>query len=213
MSSAVKRTCKALNKRGEPCQSRALTVDGLCAIHGGLVDPQVIGRKGGSAPKMTRLRKEADDGLREQARAVLARALAGEDVPKAALDSARSLFSYRPSVPLPGEQAREQTAGKVVVLGDLIRVAIECGLVRAADGGAILVGGEVIERVDPTLPSRQKSRPRETWDPSASATNESPEEQAAELVGDAPPPEYDESTAAKLTRRYGDDRAAGYRWT
>jgi hypothetical protein len=58
---------------------------------------QAIGRKGGSRSPLTKLRKEADEGLREQAREVLSRALAGEVVDKAQLDAARSLFAYRPT--------------------------------------------------------------------------------------------------------------------
>jgi hypothetical protein len=54
-----------------------------------------IGRKGGSRSPLTKLRKAADDDLREQARGVLSKALAGEQVDKQALDAARSLFSYR----------------------------------------------------------------------------------------------------------------------
>jgi hypothetical protein len=52
-----------------------------------------LGRKGGKVRPNTRLRANVDDDLREQARDVLARALSREEVPKAALDSARSLFS------------------------------------------------------------------------------------------------------------------------
>ena len=69
-----------------------------------------LGRKGGLARPQTQLRKAvaADDDLRERARTVLNRALAGEDVPKAALDAARSLFAYRPAQAPTGEQARDQ---------------------------------------------------------------------------------------------------------
>ena len=59
-STATKRTCRAENKRGEPCSARAVTAEGFCAMHGGLVDPQAIGRKGGSRSPLTRLRREAD---------------------------------------------------------------------------------------------------------------------------------------------------------
>jgi hypothetical protein len=64
-------------------------------VHAGLVDMKAIGRKGGKVSPQTKLRKAADDDLREQARSVLSRALAGEQVDKQALDAARSLFSYR----------------------------------------------------------------------------------------------------------------------
>ena len=49
MSTPTKRTCTATTKRGEPCQARAVTAAGLCAMHGGLVDPKEIGRQGGKA--------------------------------------------------------------------------------------------------------------------------------------------------------------------
>jgi hypothetical protein len=57
-----------------------------------------LGRVGGSKSPLTKLRK-ADDDLREQAREVLAKALRGEEVPKAALDSAKSLYSFRAEQP------------------------------------------------------------------------------------------------------------------
>jgi hypothetical protein len=198
-----------MNARGERCRKRAVR-GRFCLVHAGEQDMRLLGKKGGSRSPLTKLRKAADDSLREQARAVLARALAGEQVDKEQLAAARSLFSYRSDAPPVGEQGREQTGGKVVVLGDLIRVAVECGLVRAADGGAILVGDEIIKNADPSLPSREESQSRETWDPSPPATNEASERQAAELVGDAPP-EFDDSAEARLRRRYGSDDG-NYSW-
>jgi plasmid stability protein len=92
-----------------------------------------LGRRGGRTPKMTALRRAAadkDDSLREQAREVLARALAGDDVPKPALDSARSLFSYRADAPPVGEQPRDNPVGlasgrKVVGLADVLELAVD----------------------------------------------------------------------------------------
>jgi plasmid stability protein len=124
-----------------------------------------LGRRGGRTPKMTALRRaaaEQDDTLREAARAVLARALAGEQVDKEQLAAARSLFSYRADSPPVGAQAREQTGGKVIGLADVVRVAVECGLVRAGDGGPVLVDGERVERNDPRTPSPTKSRDQST---------------------------------------------------
>src|SRR5690349_1427016 len=109
-TSASNRTCRAENKHGEPCRARAVTAEGLCAIHGGLVDPQAIGRKGGSRSPLTKLRREADDGLREQARAVLSKALRGEDVDKAQLDAAKSLFAYRAAAPPASASLTRHTA-------------------------------------------------------------------------------------------------------
>lgn len=95
---------------------------------------QAIGRRGGSRSPLTRLRQAADDDLREQARDVLARALRGEDVPKSALDSARSLFSYRadsPPAPDPklGEYAGPLTKGgrQPTSLADVVLFALSAG--------------------------------------------------------------------------------------
>jgi hypothetical protein len=118
-----------------------------------------LGRKGGRS-RETALRKEVrvDDELRAQSREVLAKALRGEDVPKAALDSARSLFSYRADAP-PVEQAREQRAagGGVFGIADLLRVAVERGILTGTD---LRVGGEPVE-VDPAAHPRTTPSPRE----------------------------------------------------
>jgi plasmid stability protein len=151
MSSATKRICRSHNKRGEPCSARAVTVEGFCAVHGGLVDPATIGRKGGKASKLTKLRRAVrqDDELREEARQVLARALRGEEVPKAALDSARSLFSYRSDVPPAGEQAARPTGpAKIIVLRDIVELAVQCGEVRAKGGVIEVAGRDGWERVE-----------------------------------------------------------------
>ena len=78
-------------------------------MHGGLTDPRELGRKGGKRSPLTKLRKAADDGLRDLARETLEKALRGEAVEKAQLDAARSLFAFRPAVP-PGRGARVATA-------------------------------------------------------------------------------------------------------
>src|SRR5712691_103866 len=95
--------CKFVKQSGERCKRPAASDNGLCHAHSGRQDMKALGRKGGLRSPLTRLRREADDNLREQARDVLARALRGEQVPKAALDSARSLFSYRADTP-PADQ-------------------------------------------------------------------------------------------------------------
>src|SRR5215831_16901374 len=70
MSSATKRTCTATNKRGERCQARAVTAGGLCAMHGGLTDPKVIGRRGGKARTRPGMGgKQLSASLRERLRA------------------------------------------------------------------------------------------------------------------------------------------------
>ena len=141
--SASNRTCKALNKRGERCGSRAVE-RGLCAIHSGRVDPAEIGRKGGSRSPLTRLRREADDGLREQAREVLCKALSGENVDKSQLDAAKSLFAFRAAAPPAAEQSATGGAGKTVGLSDVLAVAVESGLVELH--GTLTVNGKTWRR-------------------------------------------------------------------
>jgi hypothetical protein len=127
-SSATKRTCKALNKKGERCGARAVE-RGLCAAHAGKVDMGAIGRKGGLRSPLTKLRREADDGLRSQAREVLSQALRGEQVDKHVLDAARSLFSYRSDVPPSAQERRgRDQPSKVVGLRDIVEVAAEAKL-------------------------------------------------------------------------------------
>jgi hypothetical protein len=92
-----------------------------------------LGRKGGLSQE-TALRKEvrADDELRESARQVLADALAGKkNIPKSALDAARSLFSYRSDAPpSPASHGSDHphavtSKGRPVTLEDMIMFAIE----------------------------------------------------------------------------------------
>ena len=156
--------CRGSNRFGRPCGRLAVS-DGFCTAHGpNAQDMAELGRRGGQARPQTALRRAAsvDDALREKARGVLERALAGEDVPKSALDSARSLFAYRPS-PAPTDGARLDAEGrppKIVHLGDLVEVGVECGLVTAENGGAILVEGRRLERTTPTPTPGEESSPR-----------------------------------------------------
>jgi hypothetical protein len=90
-----------------------------------------IGRKGGSRSPLTKLRKAADDDLREQARGVLSRALSGEQVDKQALDAARSLFSYRADSPPERSTEHGEYRGELmpdgtrpVSLGDVLAFAM-----------------------------------------------------------------------------------------
>ena len=129
METAAKRTCTATNKRGERCSAQAVE-RGLCAAHSGKVDMKAIGRKGGSRSPLTKLRRNADDDLRKQAREVLSKALRGENVDKAQLDAARSLFSYRADSP-PTREADGDHAGermpdgsRPISLGDLLAWAM-----------------------------------------------------------------------------------------
>ena len=100
-----------------------------------------LGRRGGKVSPQTRLRKTADDDLREQVRDTLSRALRGEEVPKAALDAARSLFSYRADAPpvergLDGEYGGERMPDgtRPTGLADVVNLAAELGQLDALDG-------------------------------------------------------------------------------
>jgi hypothetical protein len=212
--------CSALTKRGQRCGKASVEGD-LCLVHAGKQDMKALGAKGGSTPKMTALRRaaiEQDDSLREQAREVLAKALRGEEVPKAALDSARSLFSYRASVAPAGEQARGQQGERRMQVGlvDLVRVAAECGILR---GDNVTVGGEPVA-IGPAAPPpptpAEKSREVESGGAlqrSQLVTAEpAPPMDAPGLAPHEAPADFDESTAARLRRRYGDDTASGWWW-
>jgi hypothetical protein len=115
--------------------------------------------RGGRAPKMTALRRaaaEQDDNLREQARRVLERALAGEDVPKSALDSARSLFSYRADAPPVDEQPRTgEGGGKIVGLTDLVEVMAESRFFSRDFGLSKETERQLLENVRARKASRQ----------------------------------------------------------
>jgi hypothetical protein len=136
--------CEALNARGERCGKRAAR-GRFCLVHAGAQDMRELGRKGGSRSPLTRLRREAgqDDGLRELARETLAKALRGEQVEKAQLDAARSLFAFRPQVPPHEGTAHESEGkpGKGIYLGDLIRCAIETGILT---GENLRLAGEPV---------------------------------------------------------------------
>jgi plasmid stability protein len=78
-----------------------------------------LGKLGGRKPKMTALCRTAaehDDSLREQARQVLARALAGEDVPKAAFDQRAASLAIGPTRrPSVSNRASSPSAWQAVV--------------------------------------------------------------------------------------------------
>jgi hypothetical protein len=127
----AKRTCNATNRRGKPCQARAVTPDGKCAMHGGLTDPRELGRRGGQVRPNTKLREAADDDLREKARAVLLEQLEGEDE-RRRFEAAKSLFSYRAAQPpterdLGGNDGGISAASgrKVVDLADILEFCVE----------------------------------------------------------------------------------------
>src|SRR5207244_7951876 len=139
------------------------------------------------------------------ARDTLARALRGQQVDKPQLDAAKSLFSYRADAP-PHDQARvQESRGKPVGLADLVRVAAECGIVTGTD---IRVGGEPV-RVGSAIhtPPTERASRDVLESSSPLATNKHSQPAATE-----PGAGFDDSTASKLKRRYGDDTAEGYRW-
>lgn len=115
-----------------------------------------FGKLGGSKRPQTQLRKAAavDDGLREQAREVLAKALRGEDVPKAALDSAPLIVQ----LPL-GCAASRRSHGRWPAAAEdrldrrFLTVAIEAGIVEARDG-TIFVAGQSLEVEPPARVGR-----------------------------------------------------------
>jgi hypothetical protein len=124
-----------------------------------------LGRLGGSVRPTTKLRKNADDDLREQARETLSRALRGEDVPKQALDAARSLFSYRADAP-PTE--RQQDAGPLVDAGQGCGLADVLVFAMTANASTREVAEEAIAQAQaavagaPPAAVREESRSSET---------------------------------------------------
>jgi hypothetical protein len=131
------RICNATRKDGQPCQARALTADGRCAAHGGLVDMRAAGRLGGKASVRSRLGfgpDVADDELREKARRRLNAMLDSKDE-KLQLVAARSLFSYG-TTPAPSADAAESAAPpptlqdgrRVTGLADVLELADQLGV-------------------------------------------------------------------------------------
>ncbi len=90
-----------------------------------------LGRRGGQVRPNTKLRKAADDDLREKARAVLLEQLEGDDE-RRRFEAAKSLFSYRAAQP-PAERRGGGAEGgvslsdgrKVIGLADLLELALE----------------------------------------------------------------------------------------
>jgi len=123
-------------------------------VHAGEQNMCELGRKGGLVSPQTRLRKAADDDLREQAREVLAAALRGENVDREQLAAARSLFSYRVDAPPAGanEAMRSTTTAGIVTLGDVIQVALNCGMLAGRADGGVEVSGRVLRRAQAPAP-------------------------------------------------------------
>ena len=147
--------CSAMNVRGERCGKRAVR-GRYCLVHAGEQSMRELGRKGGLVKPRTKLRANVDDQLREQARDVLARALAGEKVEKTALDSARSLFSYRADAPPAGQAPAPDQEGRMVFgIGDLVAAAVELGVLEGKD---MKIGGvPVVAEMSAPLPPPEKT--------------------------------------------------------
>jgi hypothetical protein len=94
----------------------------------------------------------------EKARMALAEALEDDDE-KRRFEAAKSLFSYRPTeVPRGQERERGEHRGRgVFYLGDIVRRAIELGVVTIKDGVAH-IGGEPV--TPPPSTPRPRKRPR-----------------------------------------------------
>jgi hypothetical protein len=139
--------CSSRNRFGKPCQAKAIK-DGLCAVHSGRSDPVKMGRVGGLSYKETQIRRQlkADEAIRASAREVIHRGLAGdESITKMMLDSARSVFSYRPEV-APQERRRvESTAYKGTTLTEVVRTACEVKALSQSVGGPATDEVEAIE--------------------------------------------------------------------
>jgi hypothetical protein len=146
----VKRTCSATNRRGEPCGSRAVTPDGRCAIHGGLVDPSELGRKGGKASGRARSGlgpDVVDADLRERARNRLYDML-DSDNEATRLSAAKSLFSYA-TTPAPSGYAAVTPAPSVSHDWKEIRAELwECGVDLEAPRLDEMDDGAVQRRID-----------------------------------------------------------------
>ena len=147
-----KRICSATTSAGKPCRAVAVTADGLCAAHGGLVDMQAIGKQGGLRRGKTAELEPLTD--REQAMAALRRALDGGNM-AAMVAAAKALLEFDRTDPRAGmvavEDAREQLEARLNEIEDHRRrhgqVCPTCsgsGIVARASrggGGPRIVGG------------------------------------------------------------------------
>jgi general stress protein YciG len=130
-----KLVCVATKRDGSSCQAFATMPGQLCHAHSGKANMAEIGRKGGLHSPLTKLRKalsgEEDEHVREQAKDVIKRGMAGDpSVTKLQLDAARSVFSYRAEVPAQERpEAQRQHQGGSFNLLDLFRTCCERGII------------------------------------------------------------------------------------
>jgi len=113
-----------------------------------------LGRRGGLAKPNTKLRQAVafEEDLREQAREILAKALRGEPVEKAALDSARSLYAFRPTEAPRGREGPElQHPGRgVFSIQQLVEAAAEVQLFSQSGWLDAATEQEMVEKVKAT---------------------------------------------------------------
>jgi hypothetical protein len=135
---AATRICKGTRKDGQPCGARAMTADGLCAAHGGLVDMAAIGQAGGQARSRSVLGindEVADDRLRAKAKRRLEELLDSDDESKR-LAAARSLYSYQATKP-PAEEQSEQDHERIshggATIADVIELSLAYGAITEDD--------------------------------------------------------------------------------
>jgi hypothetical protein len=125
--------CSGTNRFGRPCGAKAVK-DGRCAMHAGLSDAVKMGRAGGLKAPETQIRRalKEDDQVREQAKDVIRRGMAGDpSVTKTMLDAARSVFSFRAAQP-PQEQAPPEREH----LGGRFGIAATCSGSRSSTGSS-----------------------------------------------------------------------------
>jgi hypothetical protein len=116
--------CRGTTKSGQPCQSFAVTKEGFCSVHGGLVDAAAIGRKGGQQRTRNLLGLDdsvADESLRAKARRKLESILDGGDS-AAALRAATALYSYRSQQPPHEQQPEPSRPGGTFGVRDLVKL-------------------------------------------------------------------------------------------
>lgn len=111
--------------------------DGYCTVHHPTQgqDMKALGKRGGSRPKMTALRREVehDAELLAKAKRVMAEELDGDDS-KRRFEAAKALASFRAAAPPLFDPSGGEYAGPVMVdgsrptsLADVVRFASEAG--------------------------------------------------------------------------------------
>jgi hypothetical protein len=153
--------CLKVKANGEQCGARAVTPEGLCSIHGGLVDPAAIGRKGGQKTAgpgdqraLAKLVADNDD-LRSMAQKVFKDALNSE-IPSERLAAAKAIASVAPERPVPESQRKGwQTEYAGLPMADLAKE-----LSQYIDGGIVKVlptPGEIVAQAEALKKQKEES--------------------------------------------------------